>query len=108
MHIRLAKASDLADLATVATRAMWDDDLTPWLAPYREQHPECLRQSTLRRAKRRYYSGNTVLAAVTDDEDPEWTGTEKVVGYLSAASSKQHSQASSRPWFSWNCTKQLL
>jgi hypothetical protein len=71
---------------------MLDDGLTVYLAPHRHTHPECLRQGVLRRAKKKYYDGHTTLVAVTDQDDAQWNGTEKVVGYLSAGSSMQKEQ----------------
>ena len=81
---------------------MFDDDLTVYLAPHRHTHPECLRQGFLRRAKKRYYDGHTTLVAVTDEDDAEWSGTEKVVGYLSAGSSRQK-EYNTRQLFSCKC-----
>ncbi|EHY52154.1 hypothetical protein HRR83_003280 [Exophiala dermatitidis] len=102
MHVRLAEARNLSDLATVATDAMWDDELTVFLAPYRHRHPECLRQGFLRRAKKRFYGGHLLLAAVTDQGDVWWDGTEKIVGYLSATPSKDNAAAAGKCRFSWN------
>ncbi|KAK5272937.1 hypothetical protein LTR99_002333 [Exophiala xenobiotica] len=92
MHVRPAKPQDLPDCATIARDAMFDDGLTVYLAPHRHTHPECLRQGVLRRAKKKYYDGHTTLVAVTDQDDAQWNGTEKVVGYLSAGSSTQNEQ----------------
>lgn len=102
MHIRLAIPRDLADLATIARDAMFDDELTLSLAPYRHQHPECLRQGYLRLTKKRYYAGHLVLAAVTDDQDAGWNGTERVVGYASAVKTDKNSDACATSWFFWN------
>lgn len=103
MHIRPAQSSELAELATIGRDAMFNDELTAFLAPYRYQHPECLRQGFLRRAKKRFYEGHLMLAAVTDARDSCWDGREKIVGYLSATSSKQDAESEKRSWFSWNC-----
>ncbi|EXJ59366.1 uncharacterized protein A1O5_12247 [Cladophialophora psammophila CBS 110553] len=106
MHVRPARASDLADLATIARDAMFDDELTVFLAPHRHEHPECLRQGCLRRVKKRFYDGHLVLAAVSDENDSWWDGEEKVVGYLSATSTKQQKdeEMEKKSWlsFSWN------
>lgn len=71
-------------MSHVAYDAMLDDELSAFIAPYRRQHPECMRLGFLRRAKIRYYSGNYMLVAVLDSRDPGWQGTDQVVGYLSA------------------------
>ncbi|EXJ65275.1 hypothetical protein A1O7_01616 [Cladophialophora yegresii CBS 114405] len=104
MHVRLALARDLSDLGTIATNAMFDDDLTQFLSPHRHEHPECLRVGFLRRAKKRFYDGHVVLAGVSDRNDPWWNGEDKVVGHVSAISSTQKSDNQRRPRFpsSWN------
>ncbi|OAP55125.1 hypothetical protein AYL99_10825 [Fonsecaea erecta] len=107
MHVRPAHATDLADLATIARDAMYYDELTVVLAPHRHRHPECLRQGILRRLKKRFYDGHVVLAAVSDENDIWWDGVERVVGHLSASSTKQKkmdTETEKKPWlpFSWN------
>ncbi|KAL2427148.1 hypothetical protein ABEF95_009318 [Exophiala dermatitidis] len=108
MHVRLAEAKDLSDLATVATDAMWDDELTVFLAPYRHRHPECLRQGFLRRAKKRFHGGHLLLAAVSDQEDVWGDGTEKIVGYLSATPGNESAGRDSRAGRSWNALELRL
>ncbi|KIW26469.1 uncharacterized protein PV07_09562 [Cladophialophora immunda] len=113
MHVRPARRTDLADLATIARDAMFDDELTIFLAPNRHRHPECLRQGVLRRVKKRFYDGHLVLAAVSDENDVWWDGKEKVVGYLSAISTKKNADEDKekKSWlpFSWNALElQLL
>ncbi len=109
MHVRPAQARDLSALSTIAADAMFDDELTQILAPYRHDHPECLRQGFLRRAKKRFYNGNLVLAAVSDRDDLWWNGHEQILGYLSARSSKQDEQQPNYWWLSWNAFElQLL
>ncbi|KIW94529.1 uncharacterized protein Z519_04505 [Cladophialophora bantiana CBS 173.52] len=113
MHVRPARVTDLADLATIGRDAMFDDELTVFLAPYRHQHPECLRQGFLRRVKKRFYDGHLVLAAVSDENDFWWDGEEKVVGYLSATSTRQQKEEEmeKKSWlpFSWKAFElQLL
>ncbi|KIX06594.1 uncharacterized protein Z518_04570 [Rhinocladiella mackenziei CBS 650.93] len=108
MHIRPVQRKDLSEVATVARDAMFDDELTLFLAPYRHEHPECLRQGFLRRAKHRYYSGHVLLAAVSDEKDSWWDGTEKILGHVSVISSKQNTESSKKPWFSWNALELRL
>ncbi|KIW12302.1 hypothetical protein PV08_09579 [Exophiala spinifera] len=99
MHVRPGKAQDLPDCATISRNAMFDDNLTAYVAPHRHNHPECLRQGILRRAKKRFYGGDTLWVAVTDDNDADWDGHEKVIGHLSASSTRE---ANSKPSaFSW-------
>ncbi|KAJ9606493.1 hypothetical protein H2200_009454 [Cladophialophora chaetospira] len=87
---------------------MFDDELTDFLAPHRHQHPECLRLGFLRRAKKRFYDGHLVLAAVSDEKDPWWDGREKVVGYLSATSTQRTKSHEKTSWFSWNALELRL
>ena len=102
MHIRPARARDISDLATIATDALFDDELFQFLAPHRHQHPECLRLGFLRRTKKRFYDGHLVLAAVSDENDSWWDGEERLVGHLTATSSKQKEENESmKLWFSW-------
>jgi len=102
MHIRHPQAADLGGMALVARSAMFDDPITAFVSPYRKQHPECLRQALFRRAKWRLYSGRYLLIAVTDQQDYDWDGSERVVGYLGAISPTWKEEQASRPWFSWN------
>lgn len=107
MHIRPPQPRDFSDMATLANKALFHDPMTEWLAPYRHQHPECMRQGYLRRVRRRFYGGKYVILAVTDQQDPYWDGTERVVGYLSANSTKRQAEQARQSWFSWN-SKMLL
>lgn len=100
MHVRLGAVQDLPDCATISRNAMFDDNLTKYVAPYRHSHPECLRKGILRRTKKRYYGGDIILVAVTDDKDAEWDGHEKVIGHLSASSTVVAKLKPSS--FSWN------
>ena len=83
MHIRNATLADTADMANVAADAMRDDEFVFWLCPYSRQYPDGYRASILHRAKKRVWAGCTLLLMVTDQDDPEWNGVEKVISYLS-------------------------
>ncbi|KAK5064431.1 hypothetical protein LTR84_000264 [Exophiala bonariae] len=102
MHIRPPQPRDFSDMATLANKALFHDPLTVWVAPHRHQHPECMRQGYLRRAKRRFYGGKYMMVAVTDQHDPDWDGVERVVGYLSANSTRRQTEQARQSWFSWN------
>lgn len=102
MHIRPPQPGDFSDMATLAHKALFDDPFSEYVAPYRHQNPECMRQGYLRRAKRRFYGGKYMLVAVTDQQDPDWNGTERVVGYLSANSTQRQTDRARQSWFSWN------
>lgn len=107
MLIRRPQPTDLSGMATLARSAMFDDPITAFVAPHRNQHPECLRLAFFRRAKKRLYSGKYLLIAVTDQQDPDWDGTEKVIGYLAAISPTWKAEQASQSYISWN-SKQLL
>lgn len=98
MHIRPAQPADFSAMSHVAHDAMLDDELSAFIAPYRRQHPECMRLGFLRRAKIRYYSGNYMLVAVLDSSDPGWAGTDMVVGYLSAIGPEARGERASSKW----------
>ncbi|KEF63151.1 uncharacterized protein A1O9_01127, partial [Exophiala aquamarina CBS 119918] len=102
MHIRRPQATDLSGMATLASKAMSDDPITAFVAPYRKPHPECMRLAFFRRAKKRLYSGKYLLIAITDQQDPDWDGTERVVGYLAATSPRWKAEQASQSYFSWN------
>jgi hypothetical protein len=80
MQIRPAVRRIAADLSRIARDAMLDSEYVQILAPYRHQHPECLRHMFLSVLKKRLIDGTCVFAAVTDKADPGWNGTERLVG----------------------------
>lgn len=102
MHIRPTQPRDFSDMATLANKALFNDPISDFVAPYRHQSPECMRQGYLRRAKRRFYGGKYMLVAVTDQQDPDWDGTERVVGYLSSNSTQRQTDQAHQSWFSWS------
>lgn len=82
MHIRNATLADAADMATVASNAMLDDEFVAWLCPNRRTNPYAYRATFLHRIKKRLWAGSTLLVMVTDDEDAEWNGMEWIVSYI--------------------------
>ena len=87
---------------------MFDDQLFQFLAPFRHQHPECLRLGFLRRAKKRLHDGHLILAAVSDEKDSWWDGQERVLGTISAISTKQKEEHKKTSWFSWDALELRL
>jgi GNAT superfamily N-acetyltransferase len=100
MHVRPAQPKDLPESVTIAISA-FNDQLTDALAPYRREHPLCMRRGVLLRQKKRLYDGrHLTLAAVSDENDPWWTGQERVLGYATAIPSEGVAEAS-RPKPAW-------
>ena len=80
MHIRHARVEELPYTADFHCRAMWDDEITAYVAPFREQYPLSCRDTFLRREKKRFYNGEFTMVAVTDEEDRDFDGRERIVG----------------------------
>jgi ribosomal protein S18 acetylase RimI-like enzyme len=82
MHIRRATLADTAEIATVASNAMLDDEFLGWLHPYRYEHFGSYRASFLHRTKKRVWAGNAMLVMVTDLDDSDWDGVERIISYM--------------------------
>ena len=82
MHIRRATLADTADMATMASNAMLDDEFVVWLCPNRQKCPYAFRATFLHRIKKRLWAGSTLLIMVTDEDDAEWNGFERVISYI--------------------------
>jgi len=80
MHVRSIKPEDFSEVASFTIAAFEKDELSDFIYPYRDQHPAEFRYANLRRIRKRYYSGQTMLVAVTDEKDTDWDGREKAVG----------------------------
>lgn len=81
MHVRLCTAADLPTFATISAAAMYNDEVIVNTAPGREQYYTSYRYYFLLRTRMRFYSGQWLMLAVTDENDPDWDGTEKAMGY---------------------------
>ena len=82
MHIRSATLADTAEMATLASNVMLDDEFVAWLLPNRRTNPYAYRTGFLTRIKKRLWAGSTLLIMVTDAEDAEWDGSEQVISYI--------------------------
>ena len=80
MHIRPATARDLPDCATVNAAAFADDILWAYMHPRRENYPDCFRNYVLLRIKKRYYAGQSLVVAISDERDAFWTGKPQIMG----------------------------
>lgn len=83
MHIRKATLADAADMATISSKAMLDDELFTWLCPRRREHLSDFRYAILRRTKARILGGGDAFVMVADEDDAEWDGRERVLGHIS-------------------------
>lgn len=81
MHVRPITQTDLPDFAKAVGLSMWNDEMMAYTAPYREQYPDAFFRHCLYRAKIRFYRGEELFLCVTDEQDPEWTGKEVILGY---------------------------
>jgi len=81
MHVRPVQQKDLFDYAHVAGQSMWDDGMMTYTAPYREKYPDSYFQYVLYRTKVRWYRGEFLFLAVSDESDADWTGREVIMGY---------------------------
>jgi hypothetical protein len=89
MHIRRATLEDTADMAMLSSNAMMDDELFEWLCPWRRERTYDFRLGFLRRTRKRILRGGDVFVMVTDKEDPEWGGKERLTGLISIVDHKE-------------------
>ncbi|KAI9789572.1 MAG: hypothetical protein M1816_005979 [Peltula sp. TS41687] len=81
MRIRSMTRDDIPSIATVCSEAFWDDDLWSWRHPYKSQYPEDFRACNVRLFKMSLCQPDCrVLVAETDQTDPDWQGSNVVVG----------------------------
>lgn len=81
MHLRRVEQIDLYDFAQAVGAAMWDGDIMIYTAPRREQYLDSYFRYCLHRVKVRWYRGELLFLAVTDEGDPDWSGSEDIMGY---------------------------
>lgn len=85
MHIRTATIEDVSDIASVIADAMAEDEcvgLRSFLCPYGYRCPLSRRHGFLRRCKNRFYHGDEIYVMVSDQQDIDWTGTERTMGSI--------------------------
>lgn len=81
MHVRSVQQKDLFDYARVVGQSMWDDEIMAYTAPHKDKYPDSFFQYTLYRTKIRWYRGELLFLAVSDENDADWTGKEVIMGY---------------------------
>lgn len=70
MFTRTATASDLPDIADIASKCFMDDELFSFITPYRHKFPLDFRNSFLRRLRTRFWTpGFTINVAVLEAGD---------------------------------------
>lgn len=82
MHVRPITRSDLFAVTNIAFDAFKEDEFFGWLNPGRDKYPGDMRRNqSIRLRERLVTPGQHGYVAVTDQEDPDWDGEEKVVGF---------------------------
>lgn len=97
MHLRCGRREDLPYVADIASAAFWDDEIVEFLAPYRNAFPLSHRASYLYRIKRHFYAGESLVVAVTDSQDPHWTGKEVIIGFAVWSDTQDNILAQAKP-----------
>lgn len=97
MHLRCGRREDLPYVADIASAAFWDDEIVNFLAPYRHSFPLSHRAGYLHRIKRQFYAGESLVVAVTDSHDTQWTGKEVITGFAVWSDTQDNSLARARP-----------
>ena len=81
MHIRLVQQKDLYDFSRVVGQSMWNDEIITYTAPHKDKYPDSFFRYTLYRTQIRWYRGELLFLAVSDEIDHDWTGKEVIMGY---------------------------
>lgn len=81
MHLRQGRVEDLSQVADIGTQALWNDEITQYLAPNRDKYPLLHHDHNLYRTKKRFFEGDRLVVAVTDERDGSWSGKEEVTGF---------------------------
>ena len=82
MRVRPITRYDLPMATDIAFDAFKEDALFEWLNPRLDMYPGDMRRNQSIRLRERIVTpGQHGFVAVTDPEDPEWDGQEKVMGF---------------------------
>lgn len=81
MHLREGTLRDLPYVADIGSNALWDDEIVQYLAPNRAKRPLSHRDNYLYRTKKRYFAGDKLVVAVTDEQDVSWAGRDVITGF---------------------------
>lgn len=81
MLLREGKLEDLPQVADIGAEALWNDEIVQYLAPNRNKYPLSHRDHYLHRTKKRFFAGDRLVVAVTDERDDSWSGTEEIAGF---------------------------
>lgn len=97
MYLREGRLADVPYVADIGCEALWNDEIVQYLAPNRASYPRSHRDNYLHRTKKRFFAGDRLIVAVTDDGDAAWRGVEKVVGFAFWSDTKGTSKPQSLP-----------
>lgn len=97
MHLREGTLDDIPYVADIGCEALWDDEIVQYLAPSRASHPRSHRDNYLYRTKKRFFAGDRLIVAVTDDKDEAWSGTEKITAFAFWSDTNSTSKPQSLP-----------
>jgi hypothetical protein len=82
MFIRPITREDLSEIFAITSEALRNDEMFAWLHPHQDKYPEDLRRTQHIRLRNRLASvGQHGFVAVTEESDPDWSGTSEVTGY---------------------------
>ncbi|KAF2797556.1 acyl-CoA N-acyltransferase [Melanomma pulvis-pyrius CBS 109.77] len=82
MFIRQLARSDFPDVLAITTQAFAKDELFDWLHPHQDKYPNDLRRTQRILLRNRLVSvGSHGFVIVTDETDPDWSGTPEITGY---------------------------
>jgi len=81
MHLREGLLEDLPYVTDIGSEALWNDEIVQYLAPNRAKHPLSHRDNYLFRTKKRFFAGDRLIVAITDEDDGGVNGHEKIVGF---------------------------
>jgi len=97
MHLREGTSDDIPYVADIGCEALWNDEIVQYLAPNRAKYPRSHRDNYLYRTKKRFFAGDRLIVAVTDDGDEAETGKEKIAGFAFWSDTESTSKPQSLP-----------
>jgi hypothetical protein len=82
MLIRPMTREDLPEVFIITSETFRNDEMYVWLHPHQDKYPEDLRRSQHILLKKRLVSPDQHgFVAVTEESDPDWSGTSEVTGF---------------------------
>lgn len=82
MFIRQLTRDDFPDVLAITTQTFAKDELFDWLHPHQDKYPNDLRRTQRILLRNRLVNvGSHGFVIVTDETDPDWSGTPEITGY---------------------------